>query len=143
MKKYFSVLSAFLLLGCSNDNNLNNCNFLLNVGINATINLNLPQFSQLQFIGNSVRLEGQGNGGVIIARTGSATLRAWDGADPNHAFGSCSLLSVDGLIATCGCDDANQYELLSGQNLGDNPEPCTLLQYRIEAIGNNQYLITN
>jgi hypothetical protein len=143
MKNYLRLFLVLVLLNCSDTNNQENCNFLLNVGVNATINLNLPQFSQLQFIGNSVRLEGQGNGGIIIARTGSETLRAWDGADPNHSFSSCSLLSVNGLTATCGCEDANQYELLSGQIMGNNPQPCTLLGYRIEPIGNNQFLISN
>ena len=143
MKKFLILSLSVVIFSCSSNDNLNNCNFLLNVNVNATVNLNLPQFSQLQFTGNSVRLEGQGNAGIIIARTGSETLRAWDGADPNHTFSNCSLLSVNSLTATCGCDDANQYELLSGQMLGQNPEPCTLLPYRVEFVGNNQYVITN
>jgi hypothetical protein len=143
MKRVLVPVICLLLLGCSKNNNQNNCNFLLDLGVNLTVNLNLPEFSQLQFTGNAQRVNGQGNGGIIIARVGSETIRAWDAADPNHAFASCSVLEVNGLSAKCGCDDANEYELLSGQNLGENPEPCTLLAYRVEAVGNNQYLITD
>ncbi|RNC87814.1 MAG: hypothetical protein ED556_01095 [Winogradskyella sp.] len=116
---------------------------MLNVSVNATINLNLPQFSQLINIGNPVRLEGQGNGGIIIIRTGSQTLRAWDGADPSRQFSSCSILSIVGVNAVSGCGEDIEYNLITGQSIGENQQPCTLLPYRVESIGNNQFLITN
>lgn len=143
MKKIASVFLLLVLFGCSDDDNPNNCNFLLNVNVNATINLNLPQFSQLINIGNAVKLEGQGNGGIIIIRTGSNTLRAWDGADPNVPLSSCSILTINGLTGSSSCDPINEYNLITGQIIGDNPQPCTLLQYRVDFIGNNQYVITN
>ena len=143
MKKLTFLLFAFILLGCSDNDNPNNCNFLLNVNVNATINLNLPQFSQLINIGNPVRLEGQGNGGIIIMRTGSETIRAWDAADPNHAFSNCSIMSINGQNLVCNCEEANEYSLFTGQSLGENQQPCTLLLYKVDFIGNNQYVISN
>lgn len=144
MKKILILSLGILLFSCSRNDNINNCNFLLNVSVNdLIIDLNLPVYSQLQFTGNSREIDGPGNGRIIVARTGSDNLRAWDGADPNHPLSSCSLLTPDGLTATCGCEDGNQYELLSGQSLGENQQPCTLLPYRVEFIGNNRYRISN
>lgn len=142
MNKFYILLFTIVLFSCDGNNNPNNCNFLLNIGVNLSVNLNLPQFSQLQFSGNSMRVEGQGNGGIILARVGSG-LRAWDGADPNVPFSNCSILQVDSLFATSTCEESNRYELSSGQMLGDNPLPCTLIAYRVDDLGNNQFLISN
>ncbi|MBT8245607.1 hypothetical protein [Winogradskyella sp.] len=143
MKKFLILCLSIFIFGCSNNDNINNCNFLLNVNVNTTINLNLPQFSQLINPGNPLRLEGQGNGGIIIMRTGSQTIRAWDASDPNHAFSNCSILSINGQNGVCGCEDANEYSFFTGQSLGENQQPCTLLAYRVEFIGNNQYVISS
>ncbi|WP_411767200.1 hypothetical protein [Winogradskyella sp. A3E31] len=143
MKRIYCVFATLLLLGCNSDDRPNNCNFLLDVGINYNVNLNLPQFNQLLFPVSAVRVEGQGNNGLIIVAVSSGQLRAWDGADPNHVPSSCSGLSLDGLFATCGCPDANTYEVVTGQITGENPQPCTLQEYRVEAVGNNQFIVTN
>ncbi|SHG94766.1 hypothetical protein [Winogradskyella jejuensis] len=143
MKNKLLVLLCLAILGCSRNDNINNCNFLLNVGVNTSINLNLPQFSQLINTGNSVRLEGQGNGGLIITRVNSSTIRAWDAADPNHTFENCSILTINGINAVCGCADANEYSLITGQVLNGTNQPCTLKEYRVEFVGNNQYVISN
>jgi hypothetical protein len=143
MKKLLLILSCLTLFTCNKNNNDSNCNFLLNVGVNTSVNLNLPQFSQLQFPVNAVRLEGFGNEGLILVRINSSTLIAWDGADPNHSPSSCSALTIEGLNAVCGCPDANEYSLVTGQSLSENPQPCTLKAYRVESIGNNSYLISN
>ena len=141
MKHYILGLSFLLLTACSKNDTINNCNFLLNVGVNLTVNLNLPQFSQLQFTSNSVYVGNQGNGGVIITNVGSG-LRAWDASDPNHQPNSCSIMTINGDNAECGCADANEYSLFTGQSLGTQL-PCGLKEYRVEAIGNNSYLVTN
>ncbi len=143
MKKLLLLASFIILFGCNKNENNINCNFLLDVGVNKVVNLNLPEFNQLQFPVNAIRSEGQGNDGLILVRVNSSTLIAWDGADPNHTPSSCSGLTITGLTAVCGCDDGNEYELTSGQIIGDNPQPCTLKPYRVEAIGNNTYLVSN
>lgn len=145
MKKLLLVLSCTLFFTCSKNDIINNCNFLLDVGVNLTVNLNLPQFNQLLFTGNAVRVEQQGNEGIILYRLNSATLLAWDGADPNHSPSACSALTVDpdGITVTCGCPDGNKYYLATGTFFGENPLPCTLKPYRVEAIGNNTFLVSN
>lgn len=142
MKKIFLfVLTSFILVACSkNDDNNTNCKFLLNIGVNVSVNLNLPQYSQLQFISNSVYIPNAGNKGVIVTNSGTGFL-AWDAADPNHAQQSCSVLSGTGLEGTCGCTDANTYSFITGQSLG-SALPCTLKRYRVEQSGNTLF-ITN
>ena len=61
--------------------------------------------------------------------------------DPTHVASSCSILSVSGFNATCGCNDANVFNLANGLPITENL-PCGLKNYRVEQSGNN-LLITN
>lgn len=128
-------------MGCSNNDRLNNCNKLLDLGVNYSLNLNLPQYSQLQFTSNSVYIANQGNGGIIVTNVGTG-LRAWDAADPNHEFRPCSIMQIIGTNAKCGCADANEYSLFIGSSVG-NQLPCGLKEYRVSPSGSNNYIITN
>ena len=142
MKKIFLIaLTCFVLTGCSsNDDNNENCNFLLNIGVNTSINLNLPQYSQLEWRSKSFQIPNHGNKGIIVTNTGTGFV-AWDAGDPNHAQQTCSIVNGTGLEGTCGCADANTYSFITGQSLG-TALPCTLTRYRVEQSGNN-LLITN
>jgi len=142
MKPFFILLIALTFISCT-DNSLNNpnCQFLFDVGVNQVVNLSLPQYSQLQFAGNSVYLSNAGNGGIIVVNTG-ADYFAWDAADPNVIQSECSILVNSGLTATSNCDDKNQYSLVTGQSLGSDDLPCSLIFYRVEVNGNN-LLISN
>lgn len=136
MKSFFYLLLFFIMSSCSGNSVDNkNCRFLLNVGVNVSINMSLPQYSQLQFISNSVYVANAGNAGIIVTNTGSGYL-AWDASDPNHAPSSCSTLTVSGLNATCGCVDENTYSLVTGQAIGNGDLQCPLKNYRVEQSGN-------
>lgn len=142
MKSTFILILCFILVSC-NDNSIDNpnCRFLLDIGVNQVVNLNLPQYSQLQFAGNAVYIQNAGNAGIIVASTG-VDFYAWDAADPNHTISPCSLLTVSGLEATCGCGDDNTYSLVTGQAINDGSLQCTLRNYRVEKSGNT-LLISN
>ena len=118
---------------CAKNINDSNCNNLLNLDIFYEVNLNLPQYSQLNFISNSVYIPDVGNGGIIVTNSGSGFL-AWDGADPNHVNVPCAVLSISGLEATSSCSQQNTYSLITGQSLGV-ALPCTLKSYRVEQSG--------
>lgn len=136
MKSFFYLLLFFIILSCSGNSVDNkNCRFLLNVGVNVSVNMSLPQYSQLQFISNSVYVANAGNAGIIVTNTGSGYL-AWDASDPNHTPSSCSTLTVSGLNATCGCVDENTYSLVTGQAIGNGDLQCPLKNYRVEQSGN-------
>ena len=143
MKKLIFVLSLLLLMTCKSDDdggNINNCNFLINVGVNRTISLSLPQYSQLQFTSETAYVPNEGNGGIYIINTGG-NYRAYDALDPNHIPESCSFLNRVGTIVTCGCQDENEYNLFTG--FSQNGQlPCALQEYRVTANG-MELTITN
>ena len=141
MNKFFIFLFLLLLTACSKNDALNRCNYLLNLAVNVTINLNLPLYSQLQFTSNSVYIANQGNGGIIVTNVGTG-LRAWDASDPNHTPSSCSIMQIVGANAKCGCQDANEYSLFTGGSLGTQL-PCGLKEYRVSPSGSNSYIVTN
>ena len=138
----FSLFCLCILFTCSSDDSRNECNYLLNVGINYTINMNLPEYSQLQFTSNSVYIANQGNLGFYVINVGSG-YRAFDAADPNHTInGSCSFMQRDGVEVTCQCEDANTYQLFTGQPK-DKPLPCGLKEYRVSQPNATTLVITN
>jgi len=141
--RLFYLFFCFLILTTCSENSVNNenCKFLFNVGVNVTINLSLPQFSQLQFPSNSVYISNAGNGGIIVTNAGS-NFFAWDASDPNHIPSSCSVLEISGLEGVCGCADKNTYSLITGQPLGNTSLLCGLKNYRLEQSGNT-LLISN
>ncbi len=130
-----AVLSLFLLvsLGCSKDRVNNNNPYLANLSFSVQVNMNLPLYSNLQFAGNSVKVNetNVGNRGIIVFNTGSGYV-AFDGACPNQALSSCSTLTLNSSTATCPCDDAI-YSLYNGQAPG---QQYPLKQYRTEVSGN-------
>ncbi len=141
-KPFFYLLIGIMILSCSKSNiNDSNCKFLLNIGVNTSVNLSLPQYSNLQFTSNSISVPNVGNSGIIVTNSGTGYL-AWDASDPNHTPSVCSQLSITGLEGNCNCSDANVYSLITGQPLNDPNLRCGLKAYRIEVSGNN-LLITN
>ena len=98
--RFLTSLYLFLVcFTCSNEDNYDrNCNFLLNVGIQVSLNLNLAQYNPLAFPNNPVYVPNEGNGGLFVNNTGVGYV-AFDAADPNEPFGPCSILMIDGLEA--------------------------------------------
>lgn len=143
MKKVLLIFFiSTICWSCSrSDDNNTNCNFLLNIGVNTTLNLNLPQYSQLQFVSNSVYVPNQGNGGLIVINTGTG-YAAYDAADPNHSPSPCSILQIEGVEGTCGCQDDNTYSLFTGQPLNNPNLRCGLKMYRVFVNG-NELQVTN
>ena len=140
MKQFFLFASIILLTACSRNNSDENCKYLVNAEVNVSVNMNLPEYNQLQFTSNSVYIANQGNKGVIVINVGSG-FRAWDAADPNHEQSACSLLTITGANAVCGCVDANTYSLFTGGPIGKQL-PCGLKEYRVNVSGNSLH-ITN
>ncbi|MGV9003040.1 hypothetical protein [Flavobacterium sp.] len=138
MKKIFLVLvilTAFI--SCDSGNTRSNNPNLPNYLVNESLNLNLPQYSQLQFAGNAVIINA-GISGIVVTNTGNS-YTAFDLACPNQQFGSCpSAMSLVGLNAYCACDEST-YSLFTGLGQG---QQYPMKQYRAELNGNIVY-ITN
>ena len=127
-------MSLLLIIGCAKEINDSRCNYLLDLDIYYEVNLNLPQYNDLNFISNSVYIPNVGNADVIIVNSGTGYL-AWDAADPNHTNLPCSTLSISGLEATSGCAEQHTYSLITGQSIGV-ALTCSLKPYRVESNGN-------
>lgn len=142
MRPLFFLLSFLICLSCSKNNVENEqCKFLLNVGVNVPVNLNLPEYGNLQSPGNSVYIANAGNAGIIVANIGFSYM-AWDASDPNYIPSTCAALSPSGLNATSNCGSGNTYSLVTGQALENGELRCSLKFYRVEQSGNT-LLITN
>ena len=142
MKNFFYLVLMVCVCACSGTGNENeNCKFLLNLDVNVYINLSLPQYSQLQYVSNSVYIANVGNAGIIVSNIGSGFM-AWDASDPNHSPNNSCHLEISGLEATCSCGDENTYSLVTGQPLNSSTLVCGLKNYRVEQSGNT-LLVSN
>lgn len=135
MKKIILVIVGFLILtACQNDDVRRDNPFLLNLRFDVNINLNLPQFSVLNFPGNAIYLGGFGNEGIIVVNAGGSFL-AWDAADPNLVPQPCSRMQIQGLVGVSQCNPKNTYSLITGQPLEDGLL-YGLFNYRLQQSGN-------
>ena len=138
MKKIIISLLISLIFSCEKDEVSSQCRYLANIGVNYEVNLNLPQYNQLNFISNSVYIPNIGNGGIIVTNSGTGYL-AWDASDPNRIPTSCSTMTINGLECVSNCPDENSYSLITGQSLGIALE-CGLKAYRVEINGSNLFI---
>lgn len=131
--KIILILFAVSLIGCSSDDRRRNNPNLLDVQFNIVLNLNLPEFSPLNFAGNAIYVgsPGIGNDGIIVVNTGSSFV-AWDASDPNEIPTNCTRLVIDGLSASSTCQNPNSYSLVTGQPLEDDLQ-YALLNYSVNA----------
>ena len=140
LRVHLYVLIFTLLLSSCNkndDNDQNNNPNIPNAAFDtgSLINTSLPQYNSLQFPGNYITLNNNyGVNGIVVYFTGSM-YTAFELSDPNHQLNSCSNLTVDGIIATCSCDDDNSYEIVTGQRQDGTTGQFTLVPYQVEVNG--------
>jgi len=139
MKKYLIIaLIGLSVISCKNDDDQNNNNpYLVSPLVNLNLNLNLPEYNSLKFPGNSVIVNNQGIKGIVIYNVNNELYTAFDLTDPNHVPNSCSRMTIEGIVASCPCDNEdNNYDIVTGQHTTDeNKYP--MQQYFAERIGDN------
>ncbi len=132
----FLALLITLLFSCSTaDENRNNNPYLVDINVNLTINLGLPEYNSLNFPGNSYTTYNYGLNGVVVYNINNSQYLAFELTDPNHPVSSCSRLTVNGLIATCDCGDGNEYNILTGE-ITKGEGQYALKSYRVRKSGN-------
>ncbi len=136
MKKILLFLPVFLMLAaCSgSDDSIRNNPNLPNVNFRFQLNLNFPEYNDLQFPGNSYATYNYGVKGVVIYNINNSQYAAFELSDPNHPPSSCSGMTVSGVIASCGCDD-NKYNIITGE-LSEGDGQYTMRRYRVQRTGN-------
>ena len=139
--KFFCYFLLFLLLlNCSDGSNYDeNCDFLLNVGVNVSLNLNLSQYNQLSFPSNPVYVPNEGNGGIIVNNTGTGYV-AFDAADPNTPLSNNCLIQIIDGIGVSSCDETHKYDLVLGLPFQNTNLRCSLKPYRVERNGNELFV---
>lgn len=138
--KFLSILVAFALISCKGDDNgnLDDNPFLTDPLLNLNLNLNLPEFNDLKFPGNSVILNSQGIGGIVIYNVNNDLYTAFDLSDPNHVPNSCSRMTVQGIVATCSCEDYS-YDIVTGQHQTDETK-YPMQFYNVQRSGDNVFV---
>ena len=127
------LLFLVLILGCSK-NPIQRNPYLADIRFQRNLNLSLPLYNQLNFVGGSILIPDIGIKGVIIFNLSGNTFLAWEATCPNHIPESCSKLHISGVLAECSCEDF-QYSLATGQLLNPNETlnpPRDLLFYQIQ-----------
>ena len=124
MKKVKIIFIFIVFLFSCGDNN----NYIQNIYVDIEIDLSLPQFSELNTVGNSMFIAG-GNKGIIVYRHSNYEYKIYDrncSYEPNL---ECSYIdSVNSIIAFCGCCSS---AFLLDQNGGaaNSPAMLPLKQY--------------
>lgn len=129
------VLAAVVLTACDNDDRNPNNPYLVSPMINLQLNLNLPEYSPLNFPGNSIIITSQGIRGIVIYNIDNSMYAAFELSDPNHIPNDCSRMDVEGIEATCLCDDGNRYNIITGQHF-TQPDMYPMQRYRANREGN-------
>jgi nitrite reductase/ring-hydroxylating ferredoxin subunit len=134
-KTFIIFFIVFGLISCDPDDGIRNNPYLNEVSFRLNINLNLPEYNNLNFPGNSYVSYNHGINGVVVYNINNNQYTAFELSDPNHQLTSCSRLTVQGIIATCSCGDGNSYNILTGE-LSSGTGQYSLKPYRVRKSGN-------
>lgn len=133
-----ACFAVLVLFSCnSDDGGTNNNPFIPNALVQFQIDLGLPSFDNLRFAGGSAYIaNGGGVRGFFVFNLSGDQFLAWEASCPNHIPNNCSTMTVNGVLATCSCEDY-EYSLATGQLL--NPEEggdsFPMINYRITKSG--------
>ena len=139
MKKFLFLVSTILILGCTSNGVENDCFPFITV--NESVNLDLPQFIDLQVPGGWAYTSG-GLQGLIIYNINGVQFKAFDRSCPGQTISSCSQMIVDpNLRIVCPCDDS-EYNILNGAPLTEG-STCFANEYLVNNINGSLLRITN
>ncbi|WP_159022457.1 hypothetical protein [Formosa sp. L2A11] len=137
MKKLFlATITVLLMANCSTNDTYEDNPYIPDYSFDTgtLINTSLPKYNALNFPGNYIILDNYGVNGVVLYYIGSSMYTAFELTDPNHAVTSCSKLEIDGIIASCDCDD-NTYNIINGYPSTDTEGEYTLKPYFVKVTG--------
>ena len=132
-RKIILICSA-ILMSCSDSND-----YIKNVYVDIDIDLSLPEFSNLNTIGNSVFVEG-GNKGIIIYHYANYEYKIYDRNCSYEPSLQCSYIdSIQSSVALCGC--CSSAFLLDQDGVAANsPALLPLKQYQYSLQGSQMHI---
>ena len=120
-RKLIILLLLFIHCGDSNE-------YIQNVYVDIEIDLSLPEFSNLNTVGNSMFLEG-GNKGIIIYSFSNYEYKIYDRNCSYEPSLSCSYIdSINSTIAFCECC-SSAFLLDQNGSAANSPAILPLKQY--------------
>lgn len=141
--KYFLLSFLFIVSFSSCDRDTRNSNnpYLPNYSFDIVVNMNLPQYATLAYPSNGVYINTAGAGirGLIVFNAGSGNYLAYDAACPNQSLAACSTMTLNGINATCPCDNAS-YSLFTGLATG---KQYPMKAYRVQMIDATSFRVFN
>ena len=119
----FLIIFLLSIFSCGDSNN-----YIRNVYVDVEIDLSLPEFSNLNTVGNSLFIEG-GNKGIIIYRYSNYEYKIYDRNCSYEPTLECSYIdSVNSIIAFCGCC-TSAFLLDQNGSAANSPAVLPLKQY--------------
>lgn len=136
MKKTLSILLfSALMMSCSADDEFRNNPNLVDLNFRLQLDLDLPEYNNLQYPGNSYVTYNNGIKGIVIYNVNNSQYTAFELSDPNHPPSDCSTMQIHSLTATCDCE-GNEYSIITGEiTKGEGKYP--MKAYRVERRGNS------
>ena len=123
MKIRILALFCLLFFSCQKEED-----YIQNVVVDINLNLTLPEFSDLQTVGNSVFITG-GVKGIIVYHQGFDSYKTYDRNCSFEPSLSCARIdSINSSIAICKC--CNSKFLLSDGTPFDGPALLPLKKYQ-------------
>ena len=134
MKSAIYILSIIFILSTCNTKE----DYIQEVYVDIIVDLNLPEYSNLQASGNYIFIEG-GVEGIIIYHGVGSDYKVYDRNCSYEPSLSCSQIdSVDAGIAYCGCCPS-AFLLSNNANVLNSPALLPLKAYN-RSLGNNNLL---
>ena len=135
MKLTLYILSIFLIFSTCNTQD----DYIQEVYVNINIDLNLPEYSDLQVSGNSFFIEG-GVEGIIIYHGIGSDYKVYDRNCSYEPSLSCSQIdSVDAGIAYCGCC-TSAFLLSNDASVLNSPALLPLKKYYWTLSGSQMHI---
>ncbi len=129
--RHTTLVLFLVFFGCSK-NSVERNPYLYETRFDQTLNLTLPAFNNLNYQGGSLYWANGGIKGLLLFNL-AGTIMAWEASCPNHAPSSCSTVQINGVTASCLCEDF-QYSLATGQPLTEGAT-YSLLFYKVQQNG--------
>ena len=134
MKIRILALFCLLFFSCQKEED-----YIQNVVVDINLNLTLPEFSDLQTVGNYVFITG-GVKGIIVYHQGFDIYKTYDRNCSYQPSLSCAKIdSVNSTIAICNCCDSKFLLGQNGQTI-DGPALLSLKQYPNNLSGDFLYI---